>query len=61
MELKKRDPARVLTEMVDHGRIYPLKIWSVHVVVMQELRRHVQKKHAARAELLFCSLNLLLF
>ena len=43
MELKKRDPARVLTEMVDHGRIYPLKIWSVHVVVMQELRRNVQK------------------
>ena len=61
MELKKRDPALVLTEMVDHGKIYPLKIWSVHVLVMQGPRRNEQKKHDARVELLFCSLNLLLF
>ena len=38
-----------------------LKIWSLHVVVVQGQQINVQKKRDALAELLFCSLNLLLF
>ena len=66
LELKGRDHAQVLTEMVEFiGLPFPfpskLKIWSFHVVVMQGLQRNVQKKRDARAKLLFCLLNLLLF
>ena len=67
LELKRRDRTRVLTEMVQFIALpspFPskLKIWSFHVVIMQGLQRNVQKsKYDARAELLFCSLNLLLF
>ena len=66
MELKRRDRAQVLTELVEFiGLPFPfpkkLKIWSFHVVVMQGLQRNVQKKRDARAKLLFCLLNLLLF
>ena len=51
------------------GRIYSLavpfssklKIWSFHVVVVQGRQRNVHKKRDARAEVLFCSLNLVLF
>ena len=66
LELKRGDRARILTEMVEFiGLPFPfpskLKIWSFHVVVMQGLQRNVQKKRDARAKLLFCLLNLLLF
>ena len=66
LELKRRDRAQVLTELVEFiGLPFPfpnkLKIWSFHVVVMQGLQRNVQKKRDARAKLLFCLLNLLLF
>ena len=66
LELKRRDRDQVLTELVEFiGLPFPfrskLNIWSFHVVVMQGLQRNVQKKRDARAKLLFCSLNLLLF
>ena len=49
MELKRRDCARVLIEMVDFIALpfpFPgkLKIWSFLVVVVQGLQRNVQKK-----------------
>ena len=49
LELKRRDRAQVLTELVEFiGLPFPfpskLKIWSFHVVVMQGLQRNVQKK-----------------
>ena len=48
MELKKRDRARVLTDMVEFIALpfpFPskLEIWSIHVLVMQERQRNVQK------------------
>ena len=60
------DRARVQTEIVEFIALpFPfsskLKIWSFHVVVVQGQQRNVQKMLDARAELLFCSLNLLLF
>ena len=67
MELKRRDRARVLTEMVEFIALpfpFPskLEIWSTRVLVMQGEQRNVQKKKRdARAELLFSSLNLLSF
>ena len=65
LELKRRDRAQVLTEMVEFITLafpFPsrLKIWSFHVAVMQTAKK-CTKKRDARAELLFCSLNLLLF
>ena len=50
-ELKRRDCARVLTEMVDFIALpfpFPskLKIWSFLVVVIQGLQRNVQKKNS---------------
>jgi len=65
LQLKRRESARVLTEMVEFIALpfpFPskLKIWSLHVVVVQGLQRKCTKKRDARAELLFCSLNLLL-
>ena len=65
MELKRRDRARVLAEKVEFIALafpFPtkLKIWSFHVVVLQGLqKKKCTKKRDARAELLFCSLNLL--
>ena len=66
LELKRGDRARVQTKMIEFiSLLFPfsseLKIWSFHVVVVQGQQRNVQKKRDARAELLFCSLNLLLF
>ena len=66
MELKRRDGARVLTDVIEFIALpfsFPskLEIWSIHVSVVQGRQRNVQKKRDARAELLFCSLNLLLF
>ena len=66
MELRRRDHAQVLTEIVEFIALpflFPskLKIWSFHFLVMQKLQRNVHQKRDARAELLFCSLNLLLF
>ena len=48
MELKRRDRAKVLREMVEFIALpfpFPgtLKIWSLHVVVVQGLQRNVQK------------------
>ena len=48
LELKRRDRAQVLTEMVEFiGLPFPfpskLKIWSFHVVVVQWRQRNVQK------------------
>ena len=48
MELKRRDRAQVLKEMVEFIDLpfpFPskLKIWSFHVVVMQGLQRNVPK------------------
>ena len=48
MELKRRDRAQVLKEMVEFITLpFPfsskLKIWSFHVVVVQGLQRNVQK------------------
>ena len=48
MELKRRDRAQVLTEMIEFIVLpFPLssklKIWSFHVVVVQGLQRNVQK------------------
>ena len=55
LELKRRDHARVQTEIVEFIALpfpFPskLKFWSFHVLVMQGLQRNVQK-----SELLFCS------
>ena len=55
MELKRRDCARVLTEMVEFIALpfpFPskLKIWSFLVVVIRRLQRNVQKKRDARAK-----------
>ena len=66
MELKRRDHARVLTEMVEFFALpfpFPskLKIWSFQVVIMQRLQKKCKKKRDARAKLLFYSLNPLLF
>ena len=66
MELKRGQRARVQSEMVQFIALpfpFPskLKIWSFNVVVVQWRQRNVQKKRDARAELLFCSLNLLFF
>ena len=66
MEPKRRDRALVQTEMVEFIALpfpFPnkLKIWSFRVIVVQGLQSNVQKKRDARAEFLFCSLNLLLF
>ena len=60
LELKRRDRAQVLKGMVEFIALpfpFPskLKIWSFHVVVVQERRGNEQKKRDARAELLFCS------
>ena len=59
LELKRRDRARVLTEIVEFITLpFPfsskLKIWSFHVAVVQEWQRKFTKKRDARAELLFC-------
>ena len=48
LELKRRDRARILTEMVEFIALpfsfsSKLKIWSFHVVVVQGLQRNVQK------------------
>ena len=48
MELKRRDRAPVLTEMVEFIALlflFPskLKIWSFHVVVVQGLQKNLQK------------------
>ena len=48
LELKRRDRARILTEMVEFIALpfpFPskLKIWSFLVVVIQGLQRNVQK------------------
>ena len=48
LELKRRDRARILTEMVEFIALpfpFPsrLKIWSFHVVVVQERARNLQK------------------
>ena len=64
--MKRKDRAQVLTETVEFIALpspFPskLKIWSFYVLVMQGLQRNVQKKRDVRAELLFCSLNLLFF
>ena len=66
MELKRRDHARVLTEMVEFFALpfpFPskLKSWSFQVVIMQRLQKKCKKKRDARAKLLFYSLNPLLF
>ena len=55
MELKRRDCARVLTEIVEFIALpfpFPskLKIWSFLVVVIRRLQRNVQKKRDARAK-----------
>ena len=65
LELKRRESARVLAEMAEFIALpFPflskLKIWSLHVVVVQGLQSKCTKKRDARAKLLFCSLNLLL-
>ena len=65
LEIKRRDHTRVQTGMVEFIALpFPflskLKIWSLHVVVVQGLQSKCTKKRDARAELLFCSLNLLL-
>ena len=66
MELKRRDRARVLTDVIEFIALtFPftskIEIWSIHVLVVQGRQRNVNKKRDARAELLFCSFNLLLF
>ena len=67
LELKRRGHARVKTEIVELIALpflssTKLKIWSFHVVVVQgRAAKKCTKKHDARAELLFCQLNLLLF
>ena len=48
LDLKRRNRARVLTEMVEFiALLFPfpskLKIWSFHVVVMQGPQRNVQR------------------
>ena len=48
MELKKRDGAQVLRQMVEFIALpfpFPskLKIWSIHVVVVPGMQRNVQK------------------
>jgi len=48
LELKRRDHARVLTEMVEFIALpFPflskLKIWLFHIIVMQGLQRNLQK------------------
>ena len=66
MELKRRDRARVLTDVIEVITLtFPftskIEIWSIHVLVVQGRQRNVNKKRDARVELLFCSFNLLLF
>ena len=64
MGLKRGDHARVQTEVVEFI-VLPflfsskLKIWSFHVRSFAGTVRKCTKKRDARAELLFCSLNLL--
>ena len=63
LEMKRGECARLKTEMVEFlGLPFPssskLKLWSFHVVVVQGRHPKCTKKRDARAELLFCSLNL---
>ena len=64
--VERGDRARVQTEMVEFiTSSSPFSefelIWLFRVLVVQGRPRNVQKKVDARAELLFCPLNLLLF
>ena len=70
LELKRGERTQVRTALVEFIALpfpfpYPfpcnLTIWSFHAVVVQWRQRNVQNKRDARAELLFCSLNLLFF
>ena len=66
LELKREERAQVRTEMAKFIALpfpFPskLKIWSFHVAVVRWRQRNVQKKRDARAELMFCSLNLYFF
>ena len=59
MESKRRDRVRVQRELVKFIALLfsfssELKIWSFHVVVVQEGKK-CTKMRDARAELLFCS------
>ena len=63
MELKRRDRTRVQTEILEFIALpfpFPskLKFWSFHVAGKA---KKCTNQRDARAELLFCSLNLLLF
>ena len=60
LELKRGGHTRVQTEKVEFV-LKKLKIWSVYVVVFAWTAEKCTKKPHARAELLFCQLNLLLF
>ena len=65
-ELKRGERAQVRREMVEFIALpfpFPskLKIWSFHAVLVQPKAKKCTKKRDARAELLFCSLNLLFF
>ena len=66
LELKRGNRIRIKTEMVEFIALpfpFPskLKIWSFYVVVRAGTAPKCTKQRDARAELLFCSLNLLLF
>ena len=59
LELKRGGHARVQTEIVEYialssGPQKRLKIWSLHVVIVQGRQKQCTKKRDAYAELLFC-------
>ena len=65
LELKRRESNRVQTEMVYFIALplplpSKLKRWSFHVIAVQDCKE-MYKKRDACAELLLCSLNILLF
>ena len=59
LELKRGGHARVQTEIVEYIALSSrpqkrLKIWSLHVVIVQGRQKQCTKKRDAYAELLFC-------